>query len=547
MAHRPLHTLLGRLRKAAAAHGGGQTDGQLLERFVRGRDEAAFEALLRRHGPMVWSVCRRLLRHEQDAEDTFQAAFLILARKARSIGKREAVGSWLYRVAYRTALRARARAAERAAREQPVVDLPAAEAVPDLIWRDLRPVLDEEVNRLPERYRSAFVLCYLEGRTNAEAARELGCPEGTILSRLFWARRRLRSRLARRGVLLSGGTLAGLLAEQAAAMPAALAVAAGRAPAGASVTSLMEGVLRAMWLTKLKIVASLLLTAGVVVGGTGMLAYGVLGTGQPGAQAEEQPLSKPAQAPQGLPPPAAQPRREADQDLLQAEKERLQVEKERLEAEKQERERERAQAKDQVNRLEAVLQKQEEQWSDELIEARKQLLIAEEQLRRLERRQAAQRERGQEQVELRRAEEDVLWLQNTLREMAAREKNAELSAGRRQLSLQLDEARAKLRKLEPLVEKLEQQRTEELIEARQKVVIAEERLRQLERRQATQRERTQAQLQAADERIRQLQGAPSQPAPAQGRIQELERKVDQLLREMAELRREMRRKPLEEK
>src|SRR5262249_44075911 len=147
----------------------GLTDAQLLEQFVAQRDEAAFEVLVWRHGPKVLGVCRRVLRHEQDAEDAFQGAFLVLVRKASSIGKRQSVGNWLYRVAYRVALRAKLLAGKRATQEVCAQDVPAAELTPDPVWSDLRPVLDEEVNRLPAKYRAPFILCYLDGKTNEEA------------------------------------------------------------------------------------------------------------------------------------------------------------------------------------------------------------------------------------------------------------------------------------------------------------------------------------------------------------------------------------------
>src|SRR5439155_19785925 len=139
-------------------------DADLLERFVGQRDEAAFEVLLWRHGPKVLGVCRRVLRHEQDAEDAFQATFLILARKARSIGKRQAVGSWLYRVAYRVALRARQVAATRTARQTTDMDALADKLCADAPWGEVRRVIDEEVNRLPAKYRTPFILCYLDGK-----------------------------------------------------------------------------------------------------------------------------------------------------------------------------------------------------------------------------------------------------------------------------------------------------------------------------------------------------------------------------------------------
>src|SRR5262245_57246888 len=153
----PLHRLIRSLAQDAS-QAPGVSDGQLLERFVAGRDEAAFELLLWRHGPMVLGVCRRVLRDEHSAEDAFQATFLALARKAASIARREAVASWLYQVAYRVALRARAGLAQRARRERPGLDGLTAPPPADE-GEDLLRVLDEELGRLPARYRSAFVLC----------------------------------------------------------------------------------------------------------------------------------------------------------------------------------------------------------------------------------------------------------------------------------------------------------------------------------------------------------------------------------------------------
>src|SRR5262245_27461807 len=145
MAHRSLTRVLEQIRRTAdRADGAGQEDRLLLERFLDQRDEAAFEVLVRRHGPMVLGVCRRLLRHAQDSEDAFQATFLVLLRKASSLGRRELLANWLYGVAYRTALKARATAARRQDREKQVSDLPAAVGGGDVVWRDLRPVLDEE-------------------------------------------------------------------------------------------------------------------------------------------------------------------------------------------------------------------------------------------------------------------------------------------------------------------------------------------------------------------------------------------------------------------
>jgi RNA polymerase sigma factor (sigma-70 family) len=269
MSARPLPTILWDLRKRVSPPPTrGVTDTELLQRFVNTRDESAFELLVWRHGPMVLSVCGRLLSDAHAQEDAFQATFLTLVRKAPSIGKRSSVGSWLYKVAHRIALRARARAALRSLRERSLGDavLAAAAYTPtdDLAWRELRPVLDSEVRRLPDKYRAAFVLCYLEGKSNEEAAAELGCPEGTIYSRLARARDILRSRLQRRGLGIQAGPLAAVLTKNAPARQAvernvtdrmvsmAALVAAGKTGhVSASVLQLMEGALKEMWLSKL--------------------------------------------------------------------------------------------------------------------------------------------------------------------------------------------------------------------------------------------------------------------------------------------------------
>jgi RNA polymerase sigma factor (sigma-70 family) len=260
------------------------TDRQLLERFACGHDEAAFAALVERHGPMVFGVCRRVLHNAHDAEDAFQAAFLVLARKAGSLRRPEALGNWLYGVAHRTALEARSRDAKRRARERESAEKPTVDPNRDLVWGEIRAVLDREVSRLPDKYRAAFVLCYLEGRTNEEAARLLRCPKGTILSRLAWARQRLRDRLARRGVTLAAGAVAFLTADRlSAAVPAELIKATasaargfvgGQAVASAEVTALAKGVLQAMFLDQFKLATMALLAAA-------LLGVGLAWLGQP--------------------------------------------------------------------------------------------------------------------------------------------------------------------------------------------------------------------------------------------------------------------------
>jgi RNA polymerase sigma factor (sigma-70 family) len=276
-----LRTLLRSFPSLATPGAGGLTDEQLLERFVADRDEAAFEVLVWRHGPLVYNVCRRVLRRPDDVEDAFQATFLALVRRASAIRNRGAVGAWLYQVAHRAALRARA--ARRATEPYPEAEVPAPATEDALAWRDLRPLLDAEVHRLPAKYRDAVTLCYLSGHTTEEAARQLGCPRGTVLSRLAWARERLRKRLGQCGVALSSGVLAAWLAQEGAAasapatlidvtVRAATGLAWGKAAAAGVVSAravlIMEGVLRSMLLTKL----NTMVTVGVL---TTVLGLGV--------------------------------------------------------------------------------------------------------------------------------------------------------------------------------------------------------------------------------------------------------------------------------
>src|SRR5262245_23460366 len=208
------------------ARSGSATDGELLERFLTRRREAAFRALVDRHGPMVMGVCRRVLRDAHDAEDAFQATFLVLVRKMASIVPREFVANWLYGVAYRTAQKARVARARAIAAQRRLSDRVTSMAnharTEDEIRHDLQPVLDQELQRLPDKYRVAVVLCHLEGKSRKDAARQLGWPEGTLSGRLARARKRLADRLTRRGVTLSATALAGVLTSGAAsaAVPA---------------------------------------------------------------------------------------------------------------------------------------------------------------------------------------------------------------------------------------------------------------------------------------------------------------------------------------
>src|SRR5262245_42929485 len=204
------------LRQAAGAPED-VTDAQLLERFLRSRDEVAFELLVRRHERLVLGVCQRVLRNPHDADDAFQATFLLLVRKAGSIRRSEALPAWLHQVAYRIALRANSEARKRAGCVASHVDpagLRSREPDPAEVPLDeLGPWLDEQLNRLPEKYRAAVALCYLQGCTYEEAARRLGVPRGTVSIWLTRARELLRTRLSRRGLAPSGAVMASVLGE----------------------------------------------------------------------------------------------------------------------------------------------------------------------------------------------------------------------------------------------------------------------------------------------------------------------------------------------
>jgi RNA polymerase sigma factor (sigma-70 family) len=192
-------------------------DAELLERFVTRQDEAAFSEIVRLHGPMVWRVCQRVLRQTQDAEDAFQATFVVLARKAESLLRKELLGGWLHGVAYRVALEARKTRGRREGRRQPLLHEPAAPASVSDTESDWRAVLDEEIHRLPARYRLPLVLCDLEGKTSEEAGKQLAIPAGTVRRRLAHIRDRLRQRLTRRGVHFSSAALPAVLAQEASA------------------------------------------------------------------------------------------------------------------------------------------------------------------------------------------------------------------------------------------------------------------------------------------------------------------------------------------
>jgi RNA polymerase sigma factor (sigma-70 family) len=272
---------------------------------VTGQDQAAFELLVWRHGAMVLSVCRGVLRDEHAAEDAFQATFLVLARKAKSIRRCESLAGWLYQVAYRVALRSQARAGRDTSRGtsslERLADPRSSEPADTLSRHELGPLLDAELNRLPPAYRDPVVLCYFEGQTNTQAARQLGCPVGTISGRLARARALLRKRLTARGLTLPSGLFALRLGDGSALTrigPAlvssttqtALRFAAGKLLTGAAhngAAALAEGVLSAMYPTKLQIAAAVVMLVGLLGAG----AVYQLGSAAPSAQDSRQPAT----------------------------------------------------------------------------------------------------------------------------------------------------------------------------------------------------------------------------------------------------------------
>jgi|GEM_PF-1875446 len=281
-----LSVVVQQLRAAAGRDGSGRTDAELLSQFLSRRDEGALAALVERHAPMVWGVCRRTLRHPHDAEDAFQATFLVLVEKAATVVPREMVANWLYGVAQQTAVRLRATAAKRGWREVQMDAMPEP-AVAEARDEELLLRLDEELSRLPERFRALIVLCDLEGRTRKEVARQLGCPEGTVASGLARARELLAKRLTRRGLAVSGGLVAATLSHSMAladvpatvvtsAINVATLVAAGKEAGMISgpVVALTKGVLKTMFLKKIVAPAMAVLALGVAVIAGGRLAVG---------------------------------------------------------------------------------------------------------------------------------------------------------------------------------------------------------------------------------------------------------------------------------
>ena len=280
MASRALRKVADHLRRIALlGEARNMSDAELLEWYLQGRDEAAFRAIVKRHGPMVLGVCERVLRHTQDAEDAFQATFMVLVHNAAKLKCPQLLGNWLYGVAYRTALHAKATISKRRAKEQQMINRVTCEEAQDQTLLDLRPILDRELERLPEKYRTAIVLCDLESRPRSVVACQLGIPEGTLSSRLAAGRKILAKRLTRRGLTVSAAALTVNLvktASAAAIVPPSLLMATAKAASlfaaasnaaevlSASVGPLTTEALNTLRWAKLKMVAGLAVLGGVL-------------------------------------------------------------------------------------------------------------------------------------------------------------------------------------------------------------------------------------------------------------------------------------------
>ena len=301
MATPAIQRVIDRLRAGALKQdGAGVPDGDLLDCFVAERDEAAFEALVRRHGPMVFGVCHRILRNDADAEDAFQATFLVLVHKAASIRPRGMVSNWLYGVAHNTALKAKAMNHQRQRKEKEAGTMPKG-GQSEEVWMQVQSLVDAELSLLPDKYRVPIVLCDLEGKTIKEATHHLGWPQGTVASRLTRGRALLARRLSKHGVLLSTGLLAGALSQGAAmaSVPATLTLAtvqagcllaagktAAASGASAAALALTDGVIKTMLLVKLKMATAVVFLATLLTAGIGTFSFQWIAGGTPTEFAE---------------------------------------------------------------------------------------------------------------------------------------------------------------------------------------------------------------------------------------------------------------------
>jgi RNA polymerase sigma factor (sigma-70 family) len=545
-----LRDLIARLRQGGG-EAAGLSDAQLLARFAAYRDEAAFELLVWRHGGLVLGAARRLLGEEADAEDAFQATFLTLARKAGSIRRGEALAAWLHQVVSRIARRERKRRARRRFLEQPLDGIDAGRD--DTVIDDVGLLLDEEIGRLPERYRRVVVLCYLQGSGVSDAAAALGCPRGTVLSRLAAARELLKRRLVRRGVVPA--VVAGVTSEAWSASPPASLVAAAVRLAGPSanvpnpILQMSDGVIHAMFWKKCRTLIALALFAGVC--GVGI-----------GADRGDQPG------------PAVAPAVNRHDDRVV-----VQRKDEPADAPPKERTAARERLRVELQRADKALDDAEAKFAAMRSDLRGRVIAVEEKLHELEYRQAWQREQQRR---------DLQNMETALRDWQAQHKSLEAKLRDRQI--ELDEAHANAMRMKELQskgaadglvaekailrhdglrrafenetvqmkqaqadaeatrEKLslttkealvgEEQRTAERVKLRRELAELEEQAQMHERALGRQRDRAAADVDALSAKLRQLDGAAE---PPRGDNRDVQRQLEALQRELNELRRELKR------
>lgn len=518
MALHPLQEFIRRLRRArSVAEGGHLTDVQLLERFIRQRDEAAFEVLVWRHGTLVLNVARRLLRHAADTEDVFQATFLTLARKASAIRRGTSLSSWLYKVAYRLALRVRQVASRRERQMQ--FGLDTVESPEEQSDAELRTLLAEEVNRLPERYRAVVVLCYLQGATTEEAARVLGCPRGTVLSRLSSARQRLRRRLVRRGIAPAVAVTAAVFGETATATPsvalvacvvrAALPFAAGGAAVpmvSSQAAMLAQGALQMMLWNKIKIVALMVCMIALAGTGSGWLARSRSQT-ESSPQAAKAPLLKIAP-----PAPAGKQVDNPKQEIDHIQKE-----------------------------LATLLEKEkfaEMSMRDAIIEARLQLLERQDELKWQEEMLELERERIRRKLKDKQSQ--IAHLNEYINNIAAKfpkEQEPPSLASTKKQKMALED---QLKQLEGEEERAMNRARQEKRHLRRIVIEAEVKLENIKNRQSRQREDFATQRERVQRRLQRLEDKDLDLQPPD-RLRDVERNLNALRREVGELRRALER------
>jgi RNA polymerase sigma factor (sigma-70 family) len=503
-----LTRLLHSLRRMATpeAH---DTDAALLGRFCRDRDETAFAALMARHGPMVLGVCGRVLRDAHAADDAFQATFLVLAKKAGSVGRPESLAGWLYGVAYRVSLKARSASDAAVSAESERLD-PRPDPLAELSARDLLAVLEQEVQRLPEAFRLPVALCCLEGLSQEEACQRLGWAAGSLKGRLERGRQRLRQRLTRRGVTLAAA-LAAVEASRGAVSAAlvgptaraAFLVAAGAWPVAEvseRVIVLAQGGIQSMTFSNMKTALVLLAAFGLVGSGAGWLA---LGHGEERLPAAAEPRAK-AKAP-------ANDDREGRDNLI----ERLKKQQQQLAAE--------------AEHIHLNL-------SEKLVEARERLADLEVELREAE--EAVRFSRGLEVKEI-RAREELAARQNHLSTLVSKGYKAD-HWERKEVQKRVDDTLKSLTEAEKERGRNREAALAAVKRFRRLTLRAEEDIRILERIRATTQTETDRKREAIAERIRQLEGFAEQGGDDR-RTRHLERKLDSLQTTLDELSREVRR------